>query len=329
MTDSPSPLLTIILTVYNMARFLPQCLESLTGEEADTTEILLIDDGSTDESAAMLAEQASRHARFRVVRQENQGLSVARNTGLAQARGLFVAFCDADDFVLPGYYTRLTAMAVAAGLDIALGNAMYHFEGRQPDYPIYRDDPGQQPTTGRAVLAFRLANKTLLHMVWMQVYRRAFVERHRLRFVPGIVHEDVIWTTRALLLAERVAYDPAPGYYYRQWKRERHYTDAALLKIMRSYEINTREVERLADGVEGDAHLQWWLRWRVADEGINILHKLARLTPAERRRQWRRLRQEGIFAVLWRNAMDWRLRRRIAKYYLKSWLAGGLAGRPG
>ena len=69
---------------------------------------------------------------------------------------------------------------------------------------------------GREVLRRRLAEKTFLHMVWMHLYRRDFIERLGMRFVPRLIHEDVLWTTRAFLEAQRVAYDPTPGYFYRQ-----------------------------------------------------------------------------------------------------------------
>ncbi|MBF0214160.1 MAG: glycosyltransferase, partial [Magnetococcales bacterium] len=186
MNAPPSCLLTIIVPVYNTAAFLGPCLESLLGEDEATTEILLVDDGSTDDSPRMLDAFCREHPGFRVIHQRNQGLSGARNTGLDQARGAYVAFCDSDDYVAPGYYSRLTARAVACGAELILGNATYHFQGEQADHPLYPEGLPDATMSGREWLKQRLTRQNLLHMVCMQLYRRTLIERLRLRFTPGI-----------------------------------------------------------------------------------------------------------------------------------------------
>src|SRR5881392_335950 len=99
--------LSLIVPVYNVAPFLPRFLEGLGAVEPNTAEIIVVDDGSTDECPRLLAEFAGRHSHVRVVRQPNGGLSAARNTGLALARGTYVAFADSDDWIDAGYYERL------------------------------------------------------------------------------------------------------------------------------------------------------------------------------------------------------------------------------
>jgi glycosyltransferase involved in cell wall biosynthesis len=133
--------LSLIVPVYNVARFLPRFLESLGAVAPSTAEIIVVDDGSTDECGRLLAEFAARHSHVRVVRQPNGGLSAARNTGLALAQGTYVAFADSDDWFDAGYYERLVNLCAEHGLDMAVGNAMYHFEGRRADCPIFDDAP--------------------------------------------------------------------------------------------------------------------------------------------------------------------------------------------
>ena len=154
------------MPVYNVAPFLERCMASLAAQKLDDMEIVIVDDGSTDSCPEILADYAARHAQMRVIRQENGGLSAARNTGLDNISGEFVAFVDSDDWIEPQYFRRLLELAQANKLDMAHGNAMYHFEGRREDRPIYLDALPTEIMPGREVLRRRLKDKTLLHMVW-------------------------------------------------------------------------------------------------------------------------------------------------------------------
>ena len=319
-----NPLLSLVVPVYNVAPYLERCMASLAAQNLDRMEIVCVDDGSTDECPAILARYAAQYAQIRVIRQDNGGLSAARNTGLAHISGEYVAFVDSDDWIDPGYYRRLLELARTNHLDMAHGNAMYHFEGRREDHPIYRDALSTEVMPGREVLRRRLKEKTLLHMVWMHLYRRDFIERLGMRFVPRLYHEDVLWTTRALLEARRVAYDPAPGYFYRQRVRPlaAEAWDKHLNFEIDSFAYIARGMTELAATVGDDAQLQQLLRWQLVDGGLSIFHKLRKLSSPElRRRLYRQLRRDGVYGLLWNNATLTAQRRRIARAWLKSWVA--------
>lgn len=319
-----NPLLSLVVPVYNVAPYLERCMASLAAQNLDGMEIVCVDDGSTDDCPAILARYAAQYAQMRVIRQDNGGLSAARNTGLAHISGEYVAFVDSDDWIEPGYYRRLLALACTENLDMAHGNAMYHFEGRREDHPIYRDALSTEVMPGREVLRRRLNEKTLLHMVWMHLYRRDFIERLGMRFVPRLYHEDVLWTTRALLQARRVAYDPAPGYFYRQRVRPlaAQAWDKHLNFEIDSFAYIARGMTDLAATVGDDPELQQLLRWQLVDGGLSIFHKLRKVnSPDLRRRLYRRLRRDGVYALLWNNATLTAQRRRIARAWLKSWVA--------
>ena len=319
-----NPLLSLVVPVYNVAPFLERCLDSLDAQDLDGMEIVFVDDGSTDDCPAILARYAAQHAQMRVIRQENGGLSAARNTGLDHVNGEYVAFADSDDWIEPGYYRRLLALARANHLDLAHGNAMYHFESRREDHPIYRDALPTAVMPGREVLRRRLAEKTFLHMVWMHLYRRDFITRLGMRFVPRLIHEDVLWTTRAFLEAERVAYDPTPGYFYRQRVRPlaADIMDQRLDAVIASSVHNARGLAELAAPLVADPELQGLLRWQLVDGALSIFHKLRKVhSPELRRRLYRQLRRDGVYALLWNNATNTAQRRRIARAWLKSWLA--------
>ena len=322
--NSSSPLLSLVVPVYNVAPFLERCLKSLAAQKLDDMEIVFVDDGSTDDCPAILARYAAQHAQMRVIRQDNGGLSAARNTGLAHIGGEYVAFVDSDDWIEPGYYRRLLELARSNNLDMAHGDAMYHFEGRRKDQPIYGDDLSPEVMPGREVLRRRLADKTLLHMVWMHLYRRDFIERLGLRFVPSLIHEDVLWTTRAFLEAQRVAYDPTPGYFYRQRVRPqtKEARDKKLDTVIASLAYIARGMTDLVAPLNDDPELQRLLRWQLVDSGLSIFHKLRKVSsPGLRRRLYRQLRSDGVYRLLWKNATLVAQRRRIARSWLKSWVA--------
>lgn len=317
-------LLSLVVPVYNVAPFLERCLASLAAQNLEGMEIVFVDDGSTDDCPAILARCTAQHAQMRVIRQDNGGLSAARNTGLDHISGEYVAFVDSDDWVAPGYYRRLLELARAKNLHMAHGNAMYHFEGRREDHPIYRDALSTEVMPGREVLRRRLTEKTFLHMVWMHLYRRDFIERLGLRFVPRLIHEDVPWTTRALLEAQRVAYDPAPGYFYRQRVRRlaADAMDRSLDAEIASFVYIARSIADLAAPLHDDPELQRLLRWQLVDGALSIFHKLLKVnSPDLRRRLYHQLRHDGVYALLWNNAMNTAQHRRIARAWLKSWVA--------
>lgn len=313
--------LSLIVPVYNVAPFLPRFLGSLGTLEAQTAEIVIVDDGSTDESPRLLAEFAGGRPHVRIVRQQNGGLSAARNTGLGLAGGRYVAFADSDDWFDPGYYERLLGLCFAHQLDMAVGNAMYHFEGRRADTPIFEDAPPAGVIRGADFLRSRLRSRNFLHMVWMHVYRRELIESRAMRFVAPWIHEDVPWTTRMLLASERLMYDATPGYHYRQRVRrfEPRERDRRLVLVIESSLHNARALDAIAADLRDDPELQRLLRWQLVDGALSIFHKLPQIhSSATRRECHRRLRREKLHGLLWRNAIELRQKRRIARNYLKA-----------
>jgi heptose III glucuronosyltransferase len=322
--DARQPVLSLIVTVFNGAIFLERCLASIEAQEMTGIEVVLVDDGSSDNSLSILSSRAARFpGQMHVVHGKNNGVSVARNIGLKRSTGKYVAFVDADDCFEPDYYRRLLALAVQHNLDIAHGNASYLFDdGSRKNFPIYRDDLAPHAVMpGREVLRCRLRSKVLVHMVWMHVYRREFIDSRQARFVPERIHQDVLWTTQAFLDAQRVAYDPTPGYYYRRnhWKKCPDPYDRRPQKVIPSSLQNARHLAEIARGLDGDPELQQLIRWQLVDGALSIFHQLRKIAdPGVRRQFYRGLRRSGIFKLLWDNSQNLVQKRRIAKNWLKS-----------
>ncbi|MDP1526756.1 MAG: glycosyltransferase [Rhodocyclaceae bacterium] len=316
--------LSLVIPVYNVAPYLPRCLESLAVLDPPADEIIVVDDGSTDDCPHILADFKPRLPQMRIIRQENGGLSAARNTGLDAATGTYLAFVDSDDFLEPDAYAEALRIVEDEQLDMVLFNGEYHFEGRQPDRLIYTDAPDTGVIRGSDWLRRRLKAGRFLHMVWLHLYRRDFIERHHFRFVPRLIHEDVIWTTQALLAAQRVRYLPRISVHYRIPIRTAtpEVRQRRLETIIESSIYNARTQAELASTVAVDVELHRLLRHQLVDGALSIFHLMAKMPDRNYVRQrLAGLRREGFLAFLWRHAEDLAQRRRIAKHWLRSWLA--------
>jgi CDP-glycerol glycerophosphotransferase len=116
------PRISVVVPIYNVEEYLPACLDSVARQTVDDFEVVMVNDGSTDRSAEIAGQYGRRDPRFRLVQQENAGLSAARNTGIDAATGEFIAFLDSDDVLPPNAYELLLGALDETGSDFATGN---------------------------------------------------------------------------------------------------------------------------------------------------------------------------------------------------------------
>ncbi|MBR0447812.1 MAG: glycosyltransferase family 2 protein [Clostridia bacterium] len=134
-------LISIIVPVYNVAEYLPRCMDSILEQTYTNLEVILIDDGSTDGSDAICNAYAEKDGRVRVVHQENGGVGRARNAGLAHCTGDYIAFVDSDDYIFPDSIRQLYDRAQADGSDMVIGNCVRTYQdGTQSDPCFALDD---------------------------------------------------------------------------------------------------------------------------------------------------------------------------------------------
>lgn len=131
MEKNGSPKISVIVPVYNTARYLARCLDSIAAQTFADWECICVDDGSTDESGAMLDAYARRDARFRVIHQENGGVSRARNAGLDAARGEWIGFVDSDDWVEPETFALAHEAAAAHNADLVQWDYVFEDNGKR------------------------------------------------------------------------------------------------------------------------------------------------------------------------------------------------------
>lgn len=132
-----SPKLSVVVPFCNTEEFLRECLESLAGQTLRDLEVILVDDGSTDNGAVIAKEMCARDTRFRLVTRDNEGPGSARNAGVRQVRGEYLTFADADDVVDREAYARLVGSLERTGSDIAAGNVMRMEDDRKWQSPLH------------------------------------------------------------------------------------------------------------------------------------------------------------------------------------------------
>ena len=209
-----TPFVSVIIPVYNVEMYLAECLDSVINQTLQNIEIVCVNDGSPDGSAAILADYAQRDSRIRIVDRENGGLSAARNSGLDVARGEYLCFLDSDDALESDALELLYTTAEANRLDILYYDFVRFYDDGRLGKKFERRIPGLI-YDGVTFCRSLKDRREYLGSACTQLYKRAFLERNGFRFYPGIIHEDEIFTFRALMEAERVSHFPRMFYRYR------------------------------------------------------------------------------------------------------------------
>ena len=204
------PLISIVVPVYNVEKYIHECLESILYQSYKNIEVIIVNDGTLDNSIAKI-EDLLKDKRTRLISQVNQGLSAARNTGIKAALGEYISFIDSDDKVKSSFIETLYDKANETNADIVRGS-FRNFDGNIPEGWI--TDFNISPSRGTEALRYFL-NNNVSFVVWSSLYRTTFLRENRLEFTEGILLEDGDFTTRSYINASVVATSDAPNYYYR------------------------------------------------------------------------------------------------------------------
>ena len=308
--------LSVIVPVYNVERYLEKCLKSILsqGLSQDCYEIILVDDGSTDNGRNICDIYASNESNISVIHQMNQGLSVARNVGLSKARGEFVLFVDSDDFLQQGVFEILVSTMKESKLDVLRFKYMRVLEGEQPLM-----EPSQTPKAsiisdvyvGHNYLVHRLGNECY---AWQFIIRKDFLSQNGLYFKPGIIFEDTEWTPRILEKAQRVSEIDLLVYYY--LIREGSITQSSSERVVCG-QMN------LIDILKGQgSHLEAreWHNGMIAHMVVSIITTLGTNLYNQRELYLSELKRKNVYPLSYYNASK-RSRRKISIINLSPKLA--------
>lgn len=198
-------LLSIIIPFYNVEAYIGACLERVSRLPQEICEVLLVDDCGQDRSAEIAAEYCQKYPHFHIIqREKNGGLSAARNTGMAQARGEYLYFLDSDDLPEPHALLTLASAARDQQLDVAKARFCYYDDetGRTSAGPLL---PAMGPLPGADLFAAQCRRGLYEPMVWQCVFRRSFLLETSLAMPEGLLFEDELFQAPALLKARRAA----------------------------------------------------------------------------------------------------------------------------
>ena len=249
---------SIVVPAYNVEKYLDECIASVLSNSFEDFEVILIDDGSSDNTSLLVDKWAKRDPRIKTVHQENGGLSIARNKGLSIAGGVYVVFLDADDCLAPWALTDLArAINEASEPDVVLTEML-----NVQDVSIM---PPREDVICASSSHFS-KDEAFNYVFWEKPHtwpapqyliKRSFIKRAGLSFASGILHEDICWTAEVMASAETFAAYSHPWYLRRYGRvgsitnsvNVRHITD-----VVRSVRL-TLESPGFLGLTEGQAEL--------------------------------------------------------------------------
>ncbi len=213
------PDVTVVIPVYNSEAWLDDCISSVLAQTGVTLEVICINDGSTDDSRAVLQRFADEDSRVSIIDQPNQGQSVGRNAGLDSAAGRYLIYLDSDDFWPEDTLAGLVRQADEQNLDVLMFDCYAFLDGTVAAatwkrYSTYyqRSHAYSEVRPGPQMIADMRRNRDYRPHVGMYLARTAQVRGQGVRFIPGIIHQDNPYTFALLLNAERVAHTDADIY---------------------------------------------------------------------------------------------------------------------
>lgn len=260
------PLISILLPIYNVEKFLPKCLNSILCQTYEKLEIILVDDGSPDNCATICDEYAKKDSRIKVIHQENMDVSGARNTALKAAKGNFITFVDPDDYVDKEYIKYLYEILKKNNCDISTCGETFVYE--DGTLKSHHEEEKCEIYTSYEALELMLYQKKVNNSPCGKLYKRELFKN--IWYPLGKRYEDLGTTYKLFLNARNIAVGNKPYYYYFQ----------SVNSIVRStFNTKTLDIIEMAEQMERDIlkiypEFQSALQSRVLNAHFFIIRQL-------------------------------------------------------
>lgn len=204
--------LSIIVPVYNVEKYLPKCLESLIKQTLNDIEIICVNDGSMDNSLAILKEFASKDSRIRIIDNQHQGVAKTRNTGIEQSTGEYIGFVDSDDYIDIDFFEKLYNSATKSISDIAIASILKH----KKFFNIYNAKYTKEETAITIQDKIKLCEdkKHFFFYAWNKIYHSGFIKENNIKFSEGQIYEDVMFAIKALYYSNKIISVYGTKYHY-------------------------------------------------------------------------------------------------------------------
>lgn len=242
-----NPLLTVVVPVYNGEKFIGKTIECILQAEYKELELLLVDDGSTDESGHICQSYQKKDKRIRYVRTENGGIVAARNKGFQLATGEYICFCDQDDVVEPFMYREILEKMLSEAAQIGMCSTGKVTDGQKSIYEkledgVYKDKEVLEyllyPLLFRGYDYPWIKNNNYLYgTIWKCIYNRRFLTEQQMEFRCFVNYEDDwLFVTETLAAADKVITIDKAGYYWRVNRDSKSHKPLFIPDMMQRFE---------------------------------------------------------------------------------------------
>lgn len=249
------PLVSIIMPVYNVSKYLDTALTSVFNQTYSNYELICVNDGSTDSSLRILEDYQSKVKNMKIINRLNGGLSVARNTGYEQATGTYIYYFDPDDIMLPELISQSVAMMEQFQLNILQFDVETFFDGVAFDKNkvLYSyKDIEKSGVSDIDTFLNQISADEFRAPVWQFMYRKDFLDKHHLHFEPGILWEDLLFSPMAVCEADKIGILKEKLYRYRirqgsittttvkncEAEQRRKYSSTIVIQKLNEYRFN-------------------------------------------------------------------------------------------
>lgn len=209
------PKVSVLVPVYNVEKYLPECLDSLINQTLKDIEIICINDGSTDSCPKILNEYASKDSRIKVINKENSGYGHSMNMGLDAAEGDYIGILESDDFADTNMFEDLYNLALESDADVVKSDWYNYYTKNNGNHKIGWVSGFDSRNTMNA-----RDNKKLLiaASIWSCLYKKDFLKKNEIRFLesPGASYQDTSFSLKAMMTAEKIKLTPEAYVHYRQ-----------------------------------------------------------------------------------------------------------------
>ena len=207
------PKLSVLVPIYNVEKYLDECLASLANQTLKDIEIICINDGSTDSSAKIIQRYAKKYPNFTVINKQNSGYGDSMNQGLKKATGEYIGIVESDDFIEPNAFEELYELAKKKSADIVKANYFYHSETGDEIHEVVKNQKLNTPlpiTDNPSILLEEPG-------IWSAIYRRDFLSTNKIRFrtTPGASYQDTGFHFKSFCAAKRIVYTKKAYLHYR------------------------------------------------------------------------------------------------------------------
>lgn len=246
-----TPKVSVIIPVYNTEEYIGETLNSIINQTLKEIEIIVINDGSTDNSLQIINEYAKTDNRIIVYSQENQGLSLTRNKGIKEASGEYIYFMDSDDLLDKEALISCYKQSIKLHIDFLFFDAEILNSNNSVNFNIKYNRTylisEKTALSGIDILLNQIEANSFSSQVCLNFISRSFIKKHDLKFFPNIIHEDQLFTFLLYIFADKVYCIPKP-YFKRRVREDSIMTKKFSLKNMSGYFIVSREILKYRNG---------------------------------------------------------------------------------